>query len=231
MNSLTISEQQTARQWLTSREPAAVDASLTTSLQSLGVGLRLVSEGRFPDTGGMYRVVVGSIVSLAPGSDLDAALVKIEAANTPPDRSDAEGWVAALHVATAGAKRSGEMGEMTVELYAAALMQWPADVAKAACKALATTPKAETAWFPTLPELMAVCERLGSPRRAMLHGIRAELTKGAVDHDAVAQADRRREWKLLAIQAEDEAFMCRRADPDLSSERMEFAAHARRMAA
>lgn len=179
----------------------------------------------------MYRVVVGSTISLSPGADLDAALAKVEAATTPPDRGDAEGWVAALHVATAGAKRSGELGEMTLELYASALMQWPADVAKEACKTMAVTPKTETAWFPTLPELMAVCERLGSPRRAMLFGIKAEMAKSVVDHDAVAQADRRREWKLLAIQAEDEAFMCRRADPDLSSERMEFAAHARRMAA
>jgi hypothetical protein len=153
-----------ARRWLTDHSPAEVDQALRTSLRSrLGVELQMDFEFRFPPGGGHYQVPVRSHLD-GERVNFPAALAKVRSAMTPPTIDQAEGWLALLSVATAGARRSEAGAEATMSLYAAYLRRYPADVAKAACEAMATTSR----WWPVLADLLAACDRLAAPRRVML---------------------------------------------------------------
>lgn len=155
------------RAWLIGRNPAEVDQALLTSLRSsLGVEVEPEFEWRFPKDKPAYRVP-GRVHVAGPVENLPAARQKTEAACTPPTTEDAENWLAALQVATAGAKRSEQGTMLALSLYAAALKRYPADVAMRACADLATTAN----WFPTLAELIARCDALGGPRLAIRNAL------------------------------------------------------------
>lgn len=172
--SLTVTDE-TARDWLLRQvSPAAADEALCRSLIStLGATAVLRTEGRYPQSGPAYRVVVGCDFALEDPNAIPEIRDKIEASMTPPTAEQAELWMAMLQAATAHRADSDAATALTYALYTAELRQWPADVAKAACMKLARTkPGGGTNWFPPLADLVAECERLAAPRQAMLHGIK-----------------------------------------------------------
>jgi hypothetical protein len=209
-----------ARQWLLAQASVAeADKALQTSLQSqLGVGVKVETRMMFPENGKPYPVPSGSSVAAMDPDAVNRAVSRLQAATAPADHDQVEAWVIGLQVATAGGKRSEAGTEAAFNLYTAALRKYPADVAREACNELATGK-----WFPTLGELIAVCDKLSGPRQAMLTAL--QNWKPQTERERLTElAD---EWLYLAYAAEDDALKLKRRDPDQSSERAEFAAHAR----
>lgn len=211
---------ETVRGWLLAQpSPEAADEALRTSLQSsLGVGVTVRTEGRYPPNGEPYYVAAGCNLAITNEANVPAAVARLEAAMTPPTKTQAEDWLVMLQTACAGGRRS-EVGQaVALELYAGTLSRYPADVARAACTSLALKKRDGTAWFPTLAELDAECERRAGPRYATLHALRRWKPK--------TEADRMRneayDLRYAAKQAEDEQIRVRRSDPDRSSELEEF---------
>jgi hypothetical protein len=126
---------------------------------------------RFPVGGGFHAVPIGCDIG-GVGANLPAAIAKLEAASVPMTANQAEEWLAALQVATAGARRSETGQELALTLYASALCRFPADVAKAVCVRLMRRTVDGKAWFPTLAEILELAERLASGRRLMLEALR-----------------------------------------------------------
>ncbi len=178
------------------------------------------------DDGTVFFVAGQGVLTEVNPAKMPEAIAKVEAAMAPASREQCEDWLVMLQAALAGAKRSEAASAITLELYAATLRKFPADIAKRACEALATRPRKGGAWFPSLPELIAECEDQGAERQAMLNALRS----WRAPHPATDLEMDSREWLLAAVQAEDEARMCRKSDPDHSSECAEFASLAREMA-
>jgi hypothetical protein len=113
--------------------------------------------------------VTGYDLDIRDHENVPAALEKVRAAMTPATADECEAWLVMLQAATARRTDSDVTTEVAYSLYAAELRRWPADVAKAACERLARgqTGRAGPNWFPTLAELVAECERLAAPRRAL----------------------------------------------------------------
>lgn len=132
------------------------------------------TELRFPPSGGFYAAAVGADVVLHAGADRSAAVARLEGALTAPTKPQAEDWLVMLQAACTGGRRSEVGHGVALELYAGTLCRYPADVARQACADLAIKPRSATAWFPTLPELVAMCERLAAPRKAMLGALRSD---------------------------------------------------------
>ncbi len=156
-----------ARAWLVGREPEAVDRALLTSLRSsLGVNVTIERQLRFPAEGGYYSLPVDCRVD-GDGGNLPAARERVNAAMTPLTKDQAEKWLAALQATTAG-RRDSETGQLlALEFYSGALMRYPADVAVAVCTRMATRPSKGPNWFPTLSEIVEMCEWLAKPRQLM----------------------------------------------------------------
>jgi len=145
---------------LASRIPAEVDQAILSQASRLGVGLKARYRTVFPKGGGSYDMVigfdVGGSVTQAP-----AILRWIEAASTPADTRDIEGWLAELSVLTIPRKGDAMSGEVTLVAYASRLRQYPADIARAALL--------DHPWkfWPSWAELQEVCDRLKAPRLHM----------------------------------------------------------------
>jgi len=161
-----------ARQWLLRQDsPASADRSLQHSLTSaLGVGLTPQVKATFPASGGWVDVVVGCDIALADEADVERAIQRVEAAMTPATADECEDWLAMMQAACARRADSEETATVALDLYSAALRQYPADVAKAACIQFAT--RRGTNWFPALGELLEVADRMARPRQAMLAVLR-----------------------------------------------------------
>lgn len=185
-----------AREWLLAHAPREVDKALQTSLQSqLDVEVSPRVEGRYPPNAPAYTLAVGCDVG-GRIANLPNAIAKVEAAMTPPTKTQAEDWLIMLQAATAGGRRSEVAVEVAFDLYSGALMRYPADVARAACEKIACTPRDATSWFPTLAEIIGACDRLVSARQAMLAGLKAFYAKQqGIEHKpkAVEPLDQRRE--------------------------------------
>ena len=137
-NSLAVSESE-ARGWLSRQtSPEDVDRALVRSLtSSLGQEPRMVREGRYPEGAPAYSVVVACQVEASSQLAVNAAIGRVEAATTPAEPEQVRRWIAALSVATRGARGSETDALAALELYSGALLRYPADVAKAACTMLA----------------------------------------------------------------------------------------------
>jgi hypothetical protein len=136
-----------ARAWLLEQgSPGATDAALSRSLTStLGVTVQVRYENRFPADGGFYQVPVCGEVTAKADADVRQAFDKISHAMTPATVEQCE--------------------------YASTLREYPADVAKAACEALARG-NGQVNWFPTLSEVIGKCEELVLVRRLWLDAAR-----------------------------------------------------------
>lgn len=145
-------------------DPREVDRALRTSLQSsLHVGVDVVTEGRYPNDRPAYRVVAAVHVDGAP-EDVAAARRLYSQACAPAPTETVEDWLMALQAATAGARRSDEGSAVALELYASAIRQYPADIAKSVCVHFATTSK----WFPALAEIVQRCDELYDERKRIM---------------------------------------------------------------
>lgn len=208
-NALTISETE-RRAWLVARTPTAVDEALSASVKSsLGVGLSVVMENRFPEGAAPYRVAVGCSVEVTTREQAVAAAERFQGAMIPATRNQAEEWFYALRLATAGGAKS-EMDEAArMALYVSAMAKYPADVAKAALTGFATRLKNGAAWFPTLPELIAEADNLVAPRQTIIAGLLAWRPKTPEEE----RHEDARELLFQAVEHEREAFAFKRSDP------------------
>lgn len=127
-------------------------------------------ESRFPKEGGWIDVVIGADLKLADTADLARAIERVEAAMTPAEQDQVDEWLAMTQAACARRPASEETAEVVLSLYSAAMRQYPADVARAACMHFAT--KRGTNWFPALGELLEVADRMALPRQMMLATLR-----------------------------------------------------------
>ena len=133
--------------------------------------MQVKHEARFPKDGGYYRVPAGCTVDLIDGATPEAALERFGHAMTPPTSVQAEEWLIALQVATAGGRRSELAQEVALGLYSGALRRYPADVARQACVDLATVQRPGGNWFPTLADMIALCDRLVADRKQIISGL------------------------------------------------------------
>ena len=162
----TINESE-ARAWLVAREPEAVDKALSTSLRSsLGVNVVIDRQLRFPVEGGYYSEAVGCELGGETGN-FPEARERVNVAMTPLTKDQAEKWLAALQATTAGRRGSETGQQLALEFYSGALMRYPADVAVAVCRRMATRAAKGTNWFPTLSEIVELGDRLSRSRRLM----------------------------------------------------------------
>lgn len=174
MNDLTTTENSALAWLLRQASPAEADAALLRSLTStLHVTAKARVETRFPDGQPPYQVVVGYAFDVADHGTIPSAIAKIEQSLTPATADQCEAWLVMLQAATARRADSEATAVVAYGLYAAELRSWPADVAKAACLRLARGKPGSTEpnWFPTLAELVAECERLAAPRKALLSSL------------------------------------------------------------
>lgn len=169
--SLTVSDE-TARDWLLRQpRPEEADAALLRSLTSTcGVTAKPRTESRFPAEGGSYQLVTGYGLDIASHDQIPVALAKVEQAMTAATTEQCETWLVMLQAACAHRADSEVSSAAAYTVYSGELRRWPADVAKAACERLARGKRGHTGpnWFPTLAELVAECERLAAPRKALL---------------------------------------------------------------
>jgi hypothetical protein len=169
----TVSENE-ARAWLLAQpSPRATDEALARSLtNTCGVTALLRAESRFPPEGGWYQVITGCVLRTVQGADPGAAIRKLEGAMTRPTAEQAEGWLVMLQAGCRRRTESEAASAVGLTLYSGALQQYPADVAKDACLTLVRG-KNGVAWFPSLAELLDLCDRLVAPRKAMLAALRS----------------------------------------------------------
>lgn len=209
-----------ARNWLLAQPSAPeADKALRTSLQSsLDVTVTVETRMMFPENGAPYPVPSGSSVLAKDPDTVSRAVARLEAAMTPAEPDQVERWVVGLQVATAGGKRSEAGTEAAFALYTAALRKYPADVARDACQTLSTGK-----WFPTLGELVGLCDKLAGPRQAMLNAL--QNWKPQTERERLEEeAD---DWLRAAYKADEDALNLKRRDPDAASEAAEFATIAR----
>lgn len=156
--------------------PEETDRKLAQWLKSsLGGELTKIRENRYPQDQPAYSVLAAVRVrDLSPASK-SKALAAYRAAMTPPKLEQVEGWLAMLHTATAHRSEGEATLSIAIDLYASALAQYPADVAKQACMNLATRRVAPN-WWPTLSELLMEADDLVAERKAIL----AELERPEV---------------------------------------------------
>ena len=140
---LQMADESVRRDWLLKRAPAETDRAMRASLIS-------------PSSAVVSQEMI------------DRDRQRVEAVMIAATYDQAEEWLVALQAATAGGKRSEASATVALDLYAGCLLQFPADVAKAACVALALSED----WFPPLAKLNAKCEALVEERVRMLAAIR-----------------------------------------------------------
>lgn len=174
---LVAKSESETRAWLLKHEPEETDRLLLASLtSSLGVEVGLEKQFRFPKEGGYYATPVSA--NVRAGENIPAAIVRMEAALTPPLTEQVEDWLVLLQVACAGGRKSEITGEIALSFYTATLRRFPADVVKAVCQRMATKTRGGTAWFPTLAEMVEMCERLTATRLVAIAGLKRANEKG-----------------------------------------------------
>ena len=173
---MTTANPDATRAWLVSQRPDTVDAKIRASLTSqLGVVVNVNREWRFPEGRAPYQVATTAGLTGLSTANCSAALAKVEAAFTPLDRDHAERLVAQLQSVLARRSGSDETAEIAFDVYVHVLLKHPADVAMAVVETLCTEPRAKgaTAWFPTPPEIEALCRDMSADRVALRTGLRS----------------------------------------------------------
>lgn len=185
----------TARAWLASKNPQDVDKALAASLQSqLGVSLNVNKEWRFPEAGPAYQVATTTGLTGLSTENHGQALAKIEAAFTPVLREQAETMVSQLHAVLARRGSNADEDEIAFDVYVHVLMQHPADISSAVVRHLCTAPRKDgkTAWFPTPPEIEAMCQNMVTGRLSLRTALRSwrPMTEGQKQEKALYEAYR-----------------------------------------
>lgn len=215
--------------WVLRHTPTEVDKALERWLtSSLRVGVRNKSEMRFPEGAPAYSIPLPPVLTIEDRDKLPAAIAKVQSTMFAPAKHDCEQWIARLEVACAGGQKSLESQNLRLDTYSGAMVKFPADVAKAACEELALKPRGSAAWFPTLPELMGVCERLAAPRKMLLAALQAEAAKSANQVERERLEAEAKDWLYAVAEGEAELTGFPRPDPDRQSEIAEFIDYARK---
>lgn len=168
--------------WLAQQVPGDMTQAAELRARSHGVGLRVRYEGRYPEGGGFYEVAVGCDVDGYP-SQRKAALADLRNFMTQAPIRAVEAWLAELSVLVAKRQDSDMAEELRVEAFASRLSRYPADVARAA------TIGRKPMWqfWPTWAELEAECEKLVSPRRAMIAALERPVVQEPERRPATAE--------------------------------------------
>lgn len=162
--------------WLADRSPQDVDKAAVSRASRHGVGLRVITEARFPrdekgDRLPMVVIVKGCEVT---GSLSQAGPVADDLARfcTPAPRSEIEAWLAELSVIVVR-RQSDELDDaLRLTAYTNRLAEYPADVVHDALL------KRSWQFWPSWHELEAVCRELSAPRRAMMDALRMQEALG-----------------------------------------------------
>lgn len=170
----TLSDGQTSqkvREWLLSKTPAEVDEATRRSLtSSLGVTVNEVWEGRYPEEGRPWKELVSVGLTGLSTENLSQAIAKVEAAMTPPSRSDCDRMIAQLQAVKARRNASADTAEMALDIYSHVLLQHPADVAREAVQSFVMAPG--NPWMPDPGELDQKCRAMGASRRYLLQRLK-----------------------------------------------------------
>lgn len=157
-------------QWLVRHSVAEADTAAVSRANSHGVGLRVLTELRFPSGPNgehlpSYEVAVGCDVQ---GSDSarQNALADLEKMLAPAPIRSIEDWLAELSVLTAGRSRDGMDAALTFTAYSSRLSKYPADVARHALL------EHGWQWWPSWDELRKVCDCKSGPRRQMIAALK-----------------------------------------------------------
>ncbi len=126
---------------------------------------------RYPPDGSYYSVTMGFNFRLDSGASLKPAQEFLQGALTQPTLHQAQGWLAILQAACAPRQTSEATAAVALSLYSRTLMEYPADVAKAACMSLARGKGEGVNWFPTLAEVINECDKLFTNRQMMIRDL------------------------------------------------------------
>jgi hypothetical protein len=171
--------------WLSGQCPDAVDRAALSRASRHGAELRVRYEGRYPSGPNgerlpSYMVATGCTLQSTEEARR-AALADMRKFLTPAPQREIEAWLAELSVIVVR-RAQGEFDEaLRLEAYAGRLRAFPADVARAAVLGRSWQ------FWPSWAELEAECNRLASPRRAMLAALERPL--GAPEPPRIAPDD------------------------------------------
>ena len=160
---------QTPSEWLAARTPQQVEAQLVSLAQSLG--LKLHADTRLAasyDKSGAFlgsSVVPNGWVAEGPVEALEDMAGRIEASLVPAPVETVEIWLAELSCITARRADSEADADLRLAAYRSRLMEYPADVVRAALL------NRRWHWWPTWAELADACDDLMGPRKAMAEAV------------------------------------------------------------
>lgn len=170
-----LGDLQQARAWLAGQRPDIVDAKLRMSLlKSLGVGVNVNREWRFPEGAAPYQVATTAGLKGLSKESCSAALAKVESAFTPVSVEQAEQMVAQMDAVLSRRNKSEGAISDVLDVFINIIRSHPADVAVEAVRHFTVEPRRDgkAAWFPTPPELEAHCRALSSERHALRLALR-----------------------------------------------------------
>lgn len=183
---------------------------------------------RFPENAPAYSIPLLPVLTIEDRANLPAAIEKVQATMFAPSKKDCAQWIITMEAACAGGNKSLDGAALKMDLYGGALAKFPADVAKAACEELALKPRDATAWFPTLPELMGVCERLAAPRKMLLAALQTEAARSPASVERERLEAKAKDWLYAIAEGEAELMGFPKPDGDRQSEIAEFIDYARK---
>ena len=132
-------------------------------MQRHGLSVRAIREARYPAGGRPHLVTTGYQVGEHDGADLGGALETVRKAKAPADQGRMTGWLAELSVQVAFCAQTDFTTDLTLQVYARNLAEYPADVAR---DVLAEWP-ARSKWWPTWHELKERLDEKSRPRRVL----------------------------------------------------------------
>lgn len=160
-----------ARAKLVTQKPTETDRNLLGWLKSsLGIVASPMGPMMFPPSGGYYQRISHFDFDGMTDENRAKARQAVQGAMTPPTMDQCQEWVVMLHAATARRADGESTLEIILKLYAGALAQYPADVAKQTCMDFALR-REKPNWFPTLSELDEACEKATTQRKRLLESL------------------------------------------------------------
>ena len=191
--------------WLARHSVADMDKAAVLRASSLGVGLEVRYEGRYPSGPNgerlpSYQVAVSCDIH-GNKEAREAALTDLLNFQTPAPQRAIEEWLAELSVTTASRQKDGMEQALALGVYSSRLGRYPADVVKEALLVK------RWKWWPTWDELEGYCEAKASPRRHMIAALQKPPHDPAANRRPPTQEERDRVQAMV-----DEMFPSQSAD-------------------
>lgn len=141
-------------------------------ISSFRITAKTRREWRYPENEQPYPVVVGADVVVPVDVKPDDAADAVSRCMSPAPDQMLKAWMVRLQAACAQRPGSEASAAAQYTLYVSELRKYPADVAKASCERLMRGKPGEgTRWFPTLGEVIDICEDLVLERRMILESL------------------------------------------------------------